>query len=55
LAYLHVNEIIARGLHEFLDHLQVQLNEVGEAIQRTFFSGEAGGARPAALPARSRP
>ncbi len=41
LAYAQVYEIIARGLHEFLDGLQGKLNTVGEAIAGTFFGVEA--------------
>jgi uncharacterized alpha-E superfamily protein len=33
-----VDEIIARGLHGYLDDFQRQLNAVGEAIAATFFS-----------------
>lgn len=36
LAYAHVDDIINRGLHEFLDALQTKLNEVGESIYETF-------------------
>ena len=37
LAYTHAASIIAEGLHEFIDHLQTQLNEVGSAIRESFF------------------
>src|SRR5262249_2383122 len=37
LAYLQVYDIIATGLHEFLNNLQVRLNEIGAAIAGTFF------------------
>ena len=33
-----VEEIIAGGLHEFVDDLQTRLNDVGEAIYETFFA-----------------
>lgn len=36
LAYAHVDEIIAGGLHEFIDSLQTRLNSVGDAIHETF-------------------
>lgn len=36
LDYAQVDEIIARGLHEFLDAFQAKLNEVGTAIFETF-------------------
>ena len=38
LNYVHVNEIIARGLHEFLDDTQVRLNSIGDAIHSAFFA-----------------
>jgi uncharacterized alpha-E superfamily protein len=36
LNYAGIREIIAGGLHEFLDGLQVELNDVGEAVFETF-------------------
>lgn len=38
LDYANIDEIIADGLHEFIDGLQNKLNDVGEAIFRTFFA-----------------
>ncbi len=38
LNYTQVDEIIGRGLHEFLDALQVRLNLVGDAIYNSFFA-----------------
>ena len=38
LAYTGAGEIIDRGLHEFVDDLQVRLNRVGEAVYETFFA-----------------
>jgi uncharacterized alpha-E superfamily protein len=38
LNYIQVREIINRGLHEFLDDIQVRLNMVGDAIQNAFFA-----------------
>jgi uncharacterized alpha-E superfamily protein len=38
LSYLQVREIIGRGLHEFLDDIQVRLNLVGDAIHNSFFA-----------------
>jgi len=38
LAYIQVREIINRGLHEFLDDIQVRLNHVGEAVHNAFFA-----------------
>jgi uncharacterized alpha-E superfamily protein len=48
LGYTRVDDILADGLHEFLDGLQVKLNAVGDAIYETFFAlrpAGAGGAR----------
>ena len=36
--YAAVSEIIAAGLHQFLDSFQRDLNEVGDAIFATFFA-----------------
>jgi uncharacterized alpha-E superfamily protein len=36
LAYLTVDEIVAGGLHEFLDSLQKKLNAAGDGIYQTF-------------------
>ena len=38
LDYTQVGEIIDRGLHEFIDAFQLQLNDVGDAIHETFFA-----------------
>jgi uncharacterized alpha-E superfamily protein len=38
LAYFQVEEIIRKGLHEFLDDLQDRLNASGQAIFETFFA-----------------
>jgi len=39
LAYAQVDDIIAGGLHEYLDTLQTRMNQVGVHIHDTFFSG----------------
>lgn len=49
LAYLNVDEMIAVGLHEFLDGLQIKINQVGEEIHNTFFSAAANGSRRTAF------
>jgi uncharacterized alpha-E superfamily protein len=36
LAYIQVGEILAVGLHEYLDSLQTKMNDVGTAIYETF-------------------
>jgi uncharacterized alpha-E superfamily protein len=38
LAYAKADEIIAGGLHEFVDDLQIRLNQVGTAVHDTFFA-----------------
>lgn len=38
LAYAHIQEILAQGLHEYLDDLQSKLNLVGDGIFETFFA-----------------
>ncbi len=42
-----MDEVIAKGLHEFLDELQTGLNAAGEVIFETFFALDA--------PVRQRP
>jgi uncharacterized alpha-E superfamily protein len=38
LAYVQVGEILAMGLHPFLDSLQTKMNAVGSAIYETFIA-----------------
>lgn len=38
LAYSHIGDIIAGGLHEYLDRLQSRMNEVSDGIYETFFA-----------------
>lgn len=40
LDYVTIEDIIQTGLHEFLDHLQQQMNGVGDKIFETFFALE---------------
>lgn len=53
LDFAQVEEILSGGLHEFLDDLQVRLNDVGQAVFDTFFAlrptvaASAAGGRPA--------
>lgn len=44
IAYVNIQEIVAQGLHEFLDALQTGLNKTGDAISGTFFAPEAAAA-----------
>ena len=39
LAFAQIDDIVATGLHEYLDRLQTRLNLVGAGIQETFFAG----------------
>ena len=38
LAYMAPGDIIARGVHEFVDSLQIKLNELGREIHSAFFA-----------------
>jgi len=38
LAYTDVDEVVAHGMHEYMDGLQTRLNTVDEAIGTTFFN-----------------
>jgi len=38
LIYANIEEIIEDGLHEFLDNFQLNLNNVGETIYKTYFT-----------------
>jgi uncharacterized alpha-E superfamily protein len=38
LAYTQMDEIIADGLHEYLDRLQTKMNRVSDGIFETFFA-----------------
>ena len=38
LDYTEIAEVITQGLHEFLDELQLRLNEVGAALHDSFFA-----------------
>jgi len=51
LAYAQVDEIVANGLHEYLDDLQTQMNLIGADIHETFFAGPAQHTTPAKKPA----
>lgn len=37
LQYAQIEEIVQQGLHEYIDSLQTQLNDVGDAIYHKFF------------------
>ena len=40
LAYASIEDVMAEGLHEYIDKLQTSLNEIGGAIQTGFFGYE---------------
>jgi uncharacterized alpha-E superfamily protein len=44
LSYTHIQQIIAKGLHEFVDALQEKLNLVDQSIYDSFFALRAVGA-----------
>ena len=46
LDYANMQDIIAGGLHEFIDAFQTKLNSVGEAIYETFFALQPIAAEP---------
>ena len=52
LAYAQVDDIIAAGLHEYLDRLQTRMNRVGNDIGETFFAARV--AAPVRRRARER-
>ena len=53
LAYAQVEDIIAAGLHEYLDGLQTKMNDVSDGISDTFFAARV--AAPVARKSRKRP
>ena len=46
LSYARIGEVIAGGLHEFLDDLQLRLNRVDEAVFADFFALRPAGRHP---------
>lgn len=40
LDFITIEEIVQGGLHEFLDHIQIQLNYIGDKVFETFFALE---------------
>jgi uncharacterized alpha-E superfamily protein len=37
LEYARIDQIMGSGLHEYLDGLQVSLNDIGVTLERMFF------------------
>jgi len=50
LDFTSTDEIMAVGVHEFLDQLQTELNEIGDAIFEAFFATEPIPTEPVRLP-----
>ena len=51
LRYTELDDVLARGLHRWLDDLQARLNEVGAAISKEYFDPpQTGAGSPAAAP-----
>jgi uncharacterized alpha-E superfamily protein len=50
LAYTRASDIIAQGLHEFVDDLQLHMNEVGAAVHDTFFAQQYAPPEPTTEP-----
>jgi uncharacterized alpha-E superfamily protein len=40
LEFTSIQDVVTRGLHEFIDQFQIRLNTIGEAIQAGFFAIE---------------
>ena len=38
MSYADISDILKRGLHEHIDHLQLHINSVGTAVYSTFFA-----------------
>jgi uncharacterized alpha-E superfamily protein len=46
LDYADERDIMRQGLHEYLDQLQVRINEVGDCVHETFFETQPVSAAP---------
>jgi uncharacterized alpha-E superfamily protein len=53
LAYAQIDDIMAAGLHEYLDELQTKMNQVGQHIQEAFFAAGVAPSAPAKLAQQS--
>ncbi|RKU21771.1 hypothetical protein C6499_21075, partial [Candidatus Poribacteria bacterium] len=53
-AYAQVKQVLASGLHEFLDAFQTKLNLVGDDIYKTFFALRPVNGEPAAEQSQSQ-
>lgn len=50
LAYATVDELVSQGLHEYIDKLQLRINQVGDGIFDSFFALKAPDSAVPALP-----
>jgi uncharacterized alpha-E superfamily protein len=41
LDFTSIDDVIKTGLHEFIDEVQLRLNNTGEAIFKTFFAADS--------------
>jgi uncharacterized alpha-E superfamily protein len=46
--YASIDDIIDRGLHEYIDNFQVRLNRIGDAVREEFFVAKPAYGRPTA-------
>jgi len=46
LSYASVEEVINYGLHEYLDALQLKMNQIGSEVLETFFARKAAPGKP---------
>jgi uncharacterized alpha-E superfamily protein len=40
LNYTSIDDVVSQGMHEFIDHVQQRLNDVGAAVEECFFRVE---------------
>ena len=40
LSYTSVDDVIENGMHQFIDDFQTRLNQIGEAVEKSFFNVE---------------
>jgi uncharacterized alpha-E superfamily protein len=55
LAYVQIDEVIAAGLHQYLDDLQTRMNQVGSHIRETFFDTRVAKPKPRKTRSRTAP
>jgi uncharacterized alpha-E superfamily protein len=55
MAYAQIDDLIASGLHEYLDELQTKMNQVGSGISETFFAARVAAPTAGKMRARGTP